>query len=35
MLADRNFAAGALAAKVAATQAEFLIRVRTGRVLTA
>jgi hypothetical protein len=31
MLADRNFAAGALAAKVAATQAEFLIRVRTGR----
>jgi transposase IS4-like protein/DDE family transposase len=30
MLADRNFAAGALAAKIAATQAEFLIRVRTG-----
>jgi Insertion element 4 transposase N-terminal/Transposase DDE domain len=30
LLADRNFAAGALAAKIAATQAEFLIRVRTG-----
>jgi hypothetical protein len=30
MLADRNFAAGHLAAKIAATQAEFLIRVRTG-----
>ena len=30
MLADRNFAAGPLAAKIAATRAEFLIRVRTG-----
>jgi hypothetical protein len=30
MLADRNFAAGSLAAKIAATRAEFLIRVRTG-----
>jgi Insertion element 4 transposase N-terminal/Transposase DDE domain len=30
LLADRNFAAGHLAAKIAATQAEFLIRVRTG-----
>jgi transposase IS4-like protein/DDE family transposase len=30
ILADRNFAAGPLAAKIAATQAEFLIRVRTG-----
>ena len=31
MLADRNFAAGALAAQIARSQAEFLIRVRTGR----
>jgi hypothetical protein len=31
LLADRNFAAGALAAQIARTQAEFLIRVRTGR----
>jgi len=31
MLADRNFAAGALAAQIARAQAEFLIRVRTGR----
>ena len=31
MLADRNFAAGGLAAQIAAAQAEFLIRVRTGR----
>jgi hypothetical protein len=31
MLADRNFAAGALAAQIAAAQAEFLIRVRTGQ----
>jgi Insertion element 4 transposase N-terminal/Transposase DDE domain len=31
MLADRNFAAGALAAKIAATGAQFLIRVRTGQ----
>jgi hypothetical protein len=30
MLADRNFAAGPLAAKIAATRAQFLIRVRTG-----
>ena len=30
MLADRNFAAGHLAAKIAAARAEFLIRVRTG-----
>ena len=30
MLADRNFAAGALAAKIAGTGAQFLIRVRTG-----
>jgi Insertion element 4 transposase N-terminal/Transposase DDE domain len=30
MLADRNFAAGHLAAKIAATRAQFLIRVRTG-----
>ena len=30
ILADRNFGAGHLAAKIAATQAEFLIRVRTG-----
>jgi hypothetical protein len=31
MLADRNFAAGALAAQIAQTGAEFLIRVRDGR----
>jgi hypothetical protein len=31
MLADRNFAAGGLAAQIAAAQAEFLIRVRTGQ----
>jgi len=31
MLADRNFAAGALAAQIARSQAEFLIRVKTGR----
>jgi hypothetical protein len=31
MLAGRNFAAGALAAQIAAAQAQFLIRVRTGR----
>jgi Insertion element 4 transposase N-terminal/Transposase DDE domain len=31
LLADRNFAAGALAARIAGTGAEFLIRVRTGR----
>jgi Insertion element 4 transposase N-terminal/Transposase DDE domain len=30
MLADRNFAAGGLAAKIAGTGAQFLIRVRTG-----
>jgi hypothetical protein len=30
MLADRNFAAGALAAKIAGAGAQFLIRVRTG-----
>jgi Insertion element 4 transposase N-terminal/Transposase DDE domain len=30
LLADRNFAAGWLAAKIAATRADFLIRVRTG-----
>ena len=30
LLADRNFGSGALAARVAATQAEFLVRVRTG-----
>jgi len=30
MLADRNFAAGPLAAKIAGTGAQFLIRVRTG-----
>jgi len=30
LLADRNFAAGWLAAKIAATKADFLIRVRTG-----
>ena len=30
ILADRNFGAGVLAARVAAAQAEFLIRVRTG-----
>ena len=31
LLADRNFTAGALAAQVCRTQAEFLIRVRTDR----
>jgi hypothetical protein len=31
LLADRNFAAGWLAAQITAAQAEFLIRVRTGR----
>lgn len=31
VLGDRNFAAGALAAQIARAQAEFLIRVRTGR----
>jgi hypothetical protein len=31
LLADRNFGAGFLAAQVAAAEAEFLIRVRTGR----
>jgi phage baseplate assembly protein W len=31
LLADRNFAAGFLAAQIAATRADFLIRVRTGR----
>jgi Insertion element 4 transposase N-terminal/Transposase DDE domain len=31
VLADRNFAAGALAAQIARAQAEFVIRVRTGR----
>src|SRR5437763_4469567 len=31
LLADRNFAAGALAAQISRAQAEFLIRVRTGR----
>jgi hypothetical protein len=30
LLADRNFAAGPLAARIAGTGAEFLIRVRTG-----
>jgi hypothetical protein len=30
LLADRNFAAGFLAAQIAAARAEFLIRVRTG-----
>ena len=30
LLADRNFGAGPLAAKIAATGAQFLIRVRTG-----
>jgi hypothetical protein len=30
LLADRNFGAGFLAAQIAATRAEFLIRVRTG-----
>ena len=30
MLADRNFAAGGLAAQIAGTGAQFLIRVRTG-----
>ena len=31
MLADRNFAAGDLVAKIAATEADVLIRVKTGR----
>ena len=31
VLADRNFGAGALAAQICQAQAEFLIRVRTGR----
>jgi hypothetical protein len=31
LLADRNFAAGALARQIATARAEFLIRVRTGR----
>jgi Transposase DDE domain len=31
LLADRNFAAGFLAAQAAAAKAEFLIRARTGR----
>jgi Insertion element 4 transposase N-terminal/Transposase DDE domain len=31
LLADRNFGAGLLAAQVAGTKADFLIRVRTGR----
>ena len=31
LLADRNFGAGLLAAQVAGTRADFLIRVRTGR----
>ncbi len=31
MLADRNFGAGALAAQIAGAQADFVIRVRTGR----
>ncbi|MBV9793287.1 MAG: IS4 family transposase [Actinobacteria bacterium] len=31
LLADRNFAAGFLAAQIAAAGAEFLVRVRTGR----
>ena len=30
LLADRNFGAGLLAAQVAGTRADFLIRVRTG-----
>ena len=30
LLADRNFAAGFLAAQIAAARAEFLIRVKTG-----
>ena len=30
LLADRNFAAGFLAAQIAAARADFLIRVRTG-----
>jgi Insertion element 4 transposase N-terminal/Transposase DDE domain len=30
LLADRNFAAGKLAAQISRTQAEFLVRVRTG-----
>jgi hypothetical protein len=31
LLADRNFGAGLLAAQIAGTKADFLIRVRTGR----
>jgi transposase IS4-like protein/DDE family transposase len=31
LLADRNFGAGSLAAQIAATRADFLIRVRTGK----
>jgi hypothetical protein len=31
LLADRNFAAGFLAAQIAGTRADFLIRVRTGK----
>jgi hypothetical protein len=31
LLADRGFAAGALARQVSQTRAEFLVRVRTGR----
>jgi hypothetical protein len=31
LLADRNFGAGFLAAQVAGTRADFLIRVRTGQ----
>src|SRR5207244_2492672 len=31
VLADRNFAAGALAAQIAATKAHLLVRVKTGR----
>ena len=35
LLADRNFAAGKLAAQIARAEAEFLIRVRTGRTAPA
>ena len=31
LLADRNFGAGAFAAQISRTLAEFLIRVRTGQ----
>jgi hypothetical protein len=31
LLADRNFAAGALLAAIAATEADFLVRIKTGR----